>query len=104
MEAIKLRIQEEEKRAGKTDDKPLDISVVIPVCENSGDVREIYRQYSKELKDGGYSCEFIFVIDGSDPHALESQKRLKDLDPAVRVICFKQSFCGAAAPGRRVEK
>jgi glycosyltransferase involved in cell wall biosynthesis len=97
MEAVKLRAQEEDKVARKADQRPLDISVVIPVCEGHGDVCEAYRQYSRELATSGYTSEFIFVIDGSDPHALESQKRLKELDSAVRVVGLNRSLGEAAA-------
>ena len=102
MEAVKLRVEDNNKVPITGVEKPVDISVVIPVCEGHGDVREVYAQYSRELS--GSSCEFLFVIDGSGRKALESQQRLSELGPAVRVITLNRSFGEAAALAFGFEK
>jgi glycosyltransferase involved in cell wall biosynthesis len=94
LQAVQLR---DVNLSGKAAEKAFDVSVVIPVGEGHGDVREIYAQYACELVSRGYSCEFIFVIDGSDRKAIESERRLKELGPAIRVIALNRSFGEAAA-------
>ena len=102
MEAVKLRVEEINKFPTTEAEQPLDVSVVIPVCEGHGDLREVYAEYSRELS--GYACEFLFVIDGSSRKTVESQKRLKELDPAIRVIALNRSFGEAAALAFGFEK
>lgn len=104
MEAVKLRAQEESKMVRSTAEKPLDVSIVIPVCEHSGDIAEIYGEYHKELVERGYACEFIFVIDESDPSALRAYKRLKELNSAIRIVNLNRSFGEAAALAFGFEK
>ncbi|MGB7947382.1 MAG: hypothetical protein WCH75_06850 [Candidatus Binatia bacterium] len=52
----------------------VDLSVVVPVCERHDDVRQLYLRYAEEIRQTGYSCEFIFVVDGGDKKTLQSWK------------------------------
>jgi glycosyltransferase involved in cell wall biosynthesis len=67
-------------------EKPVDISVVVPVCEGRADLGEIYRQYLQELAVTGLSYECIFVVKIDDYEALQSLRKLKTEDPRVKVI------------------
>lgn len=40
-----------------------DVSVVVPVVERIGDLRQLYAEFSAELTRLGRSSEFIFVVD-----------------------------------------
>jgi glycosyltransferase involved in cell wall biosynthesis len=89
---------------GRAADKTVDVSVVIPVCEGHGDVREIYAQYARELASSGYSCEFIFVIDARDGKGIANERQLKELGPAIRMLALNRSFGEAAALSLGFEK
>jgi glycosyltransferase involved in cell wall biosynthesis len=104
MEALRLRVQPEDQLIVSSSERLPDVSVIIPVCEHSGDLREIYREYKNQLVDGGYLSEFILVLDGSEPQALETKQRLEGLESAVRVIVLNRSFGEAAALAIGFEK
>jgi len=42
-----------------------DVSVVIPVVERFGDLKQIVHEFSAELARLEKTCEFIFVVDDS---------------------------------------
>ncbi|HKI03238.1 MAG TPA: glycosyltransferase [Thermoanaerobaculia bacterium] len=60
---------------GQTRANP-DVSVVIPVVERYGDLRQLYTEFSAELSRLGKSSEFIFVID----------EQLRDAVPVLREL------------------
>jgi glycosyltransferase involved in cell wall biosynthesis len=97
MKAVKLLVEEENEFHKQTERESPDISVVIPVCTDRGDLCELYREYSRELFKTGHSYEFIFVMDGNDRKMSERQKQLKEVDPGVRVLTSNRSFGEAAA-------
>ena len=101
MQALQLREVNLPAKAGQND---IDVSVVIPVCQGQDDLREIYAQYARELANTGYACEFIFVMDGSGGNGIVSERQLKELGPAVRVIALNRSFGEAAALSLGFEK
>ena len=103
MNAVKLSLQEEGIRRRSTGALP-NISVVVPVCEGSANLRELYRQYSGELRKAGYSCEFIFVVDGNEQMMSEIHTQLPEADPTIRVLTLNRSFGEAAALAFGFEK
>jgi len=103
MKALKLLVEDDIFQKQSVAEAP-DISVVIPVCHGSSDLCELYRQYSRELFKTGYSCEFIFVIDGNDRKMSEGQKQLKEVDPGIRVLTLNRSYGEAAALAFGFEK
>jgi Glycosyl transferase family 2 len=103
MKALKLLVEEDNSQNQSAGDVP-DISVVIPVCDSGGDLSELYLQYSRELFKAGYSCEFIFVMDGNDRKMCERQKQMKDLDASIRVLTLNRSFGEAEALAFGFEK
>ena len=104
MKALKLLVEEEDQLRKQSAAEIPDISVVIPVCYGGGDLCELYRQYSRELSKTGYSCEFIFVIDGNDRKMSERQKQLKEVDPDIRVFTSNRSIGEASALAFGFEK
>ena len=104
MKALKLLVEEEDGFQKQSAAEIPDISVVIPVCRGGGDLCELYLQYSGELFKTGYSCEFIFVIDGNDRKMSERQKQLKEVDPDIRVLTLNRSIGEAAALAFGFEK
>jgi hypothetical protein len=71
MEQTKL-LAEEKDQAQKevTTEKPVEVSVVIPISEHHDDLRQLFLQYARELSHSGRSYEFIFVVDGPKQEAL----------------------------------
>ena len=69
----------------------MEISVVIPVCNEEKNVKELYERLSEVLK-GKY--EIIFVDDGSKDRTLKVLKSIKD--KRVKVIPFQRNFGKAA--------
>lgn len=96
MEALRLPVEDHDF-ADDTEEKTIDVSVVIPVCGGIGDVCEICEQFAREIANSGQSCEFILVIDGSKRNRIGSQAQLKALGPEVRVISVNHSFGESAA-------
>jgi glycosyltransferase involved in cell wall biosynthesis len=82
----------------------VDISVVIPVSRNSGDLEEIYTRFSQELREAGQSYEFIFIDDGAGQETSQTLKGLQEQYPSVKVIKFNRVFGEAVALSVGFEK
>ncbi|MBI2054998.1 MAG: glycosyltransferase [Candidatus Sungbacteria bacterium] len=54
-----------------------EVSVVIPVCNEAGTVKELHARLTKVLSDAVKSFEIIFVDDGSNDGTLEALKVLR---------------------------
>ena len=75
------------------------LGLVVP-CYNEQDVLELF--YTETIKVIGalsnqYSCEIVFVDDGSTDNTLSIMKTLAMKDPAVRYISFSRNFGKEAA-------
>ncbi len=68
------------------------ISVVIPVVSEIGDLREIHRRFSEQLKRYGRQYEFIFVAAGIDRPTFEVLEELHDRHPEVKIIKLNRVF------------
>lgn len=62
-------------RRSRRRDEP-DVSVVVPVVERIGDLRQIYREFAAELERLGKAAEFLFVVD----------ERLREVVPCLREL------------------
>jgi len=74
MEHARLKSVENLICSELSSEKPVDLSVVIPISERRDDLLEIYRQCVQEISANGYSYEFIFVLDGPDHEILQTLK------------------------------
>jgi polyisoprenyl-phosphate glycosyltransferase len=75
------------------------ISVVVAVYQNEGSLTETHAQISA-LFDGplkGHILEMVFVNDGSSDGSLDELHRIREGDPAVKVIDFTRNFGQMAA-------
>ncbi|HHH12506.1 MAG TPA: glycosyltransferase [Candidatus Moranbacteria bacterium] len=70
-----------------------EISFVVPLHNEEGNVRELHRQIVAAGKDLGKSFEVIFVDDGSRDKTVEN---LRDLSP-LKLIIFRRNFGQTAA-------
>jgi glycosyltransferase involved in cell wall biosynthesis len=84
-----------------------DVSVVIPIVERFGDLRQLYREFAAELDRLGKTAEFLFVMDESQKAALpvlrELQEEQRDDDEIV-IITLGGSFGESAALTLGIER
>jgi len=102
MEQAKLKSVENDLiRREPSSEKPVDLSVVIPISERHDDLWKIYWQCVQEISTNGYSYEFIFVLDGPDLEILQTLKDLKKDYPEIKVITMshRQGEATALAVG-----
>jgi glycosyltransferase involved in cell wall biosynthesis len=75
----------------------IDISIVIPVMNEEGSLRELHERLSKVLSGTGRPYEILFVDDGSTDDSGEILDGLAQDDDRVGVIHFRCNFGKAAA-------
>jgi glycosyltransferase involved in cell wall biosynthesis len=76
------------------------ISVVIPVYNEQGSLRELYDELDTVFGDGPacpLEVEFVFVDDGSRDGSWSILSTLSKRDPRIRAIRFRRNFGKAAA-------
>jgi glycosyltransferase involved in cell wall biosynthesis len=77
-----------------------DVSVVIPIVERYGDLRQLYREFAAELDRLGKHAEFLFVVDESQKGALPVLRELQSEqreDDEIVIITLGGSFGESAA-------
>ncbi|MDP3937708.1 MAG: glycosyltransferase family 2 protein [Deltaproteobacteria bacterium] len=79
------------------DRSAMDVSVVVPVYQNAGTLRELHRRIAKVLDDRDLRFEIIFVDDGSKDGSWDALKALAKEDARVRPLRFVRNFGQAAA-------
>jgi len=75
----------------------VDISVVVPVYNEEGNLPELYERVTAVMETLGRSYEFIFVDDGSVDRSLRIMTELRAKDDRVRVIKLLRNFGQTAA-------
>lgn len=78
-------------------EKTVDLSVVVPISERHDNLRELYVQYARELSTRSGSFEFIFILDGAHPEALQTLRQLKKEFPQIKVVALNRRFGEATA-------
>jgi glycosyltransferase involved in cell wall biosynthesis len=74
-----------------------EISVVVPVFDEEGSLRELHRQLSEVLGRMGLSYEIIYVDDGSRDGSLAILRDIFQKDAGVRVLSFRRRYGKSAA-------
>jgi glycosyltransferase involved in cell wall biosynthesis len=74
-----------------------EISVVVPMRNESPNVERLYREVTASLTQFGRPFEIVAVDDGSRDETFELLARLQARDPRVRVIRFRRNFGQTAA-------
>jgi glycosyltransferase involved in cell wall biosynthesis len=74
-----------------------DVSVVVPIVERYGDLKQLYQEFSAELTRLGQSSEFIFVVDNSQRGALPVLRELQQADERISILQLSGSFGESAA-------
>jgi glycosyltransferase involved in cell wall biosynthesis len=73
----------------------LDLSIVIPAYNESGNVEPLYKEIRAAFAEKSY--EVIFVDDGSTDDTFAKLTELHEKYPEVRAISFKRNFKKSAA-------
>ena len=73
----------------------LDLSIVIPVCNEGENVGELYNQLNVVLSGLGKTSEVIFVDDGSIDDTFKKLKAIKD--SRVKIVRFQRNYGKSAA-------
>lgn len=71
---------------------PPDLTVVIPVRNESRNVELLHRQLTETLEAWGRPYEIIVIEDGSTDDTFDVLKTLQASDPNLRVIRFRRNF------------
>lgn len=70
----------------------MDVSFVIPVFNEEGDLRQLHSEITEVMEKTGFSYEIFFINDGSKDTSWEIIKDLADSDGRVRGVCFRRNF------------
>jgi len=81
----------------KTGGNAAAVSVVIPLKDEGGSLKELYRQLTLELEKLGRPFEILFVNDGSGDDSGAVLSGIQSQDPRVKVLEFTRNFGKAAA-------
>src|SRR5687767_2521045 len=74
-----------------------EISVVVPMRNESPNVAELYKQLTGAMTRVGRPYEILAIDDGSTDDTFELLARLQEEDPRLRVIRFRRNFGQTAA-------
>jgi glycosyltransferase involved in cell wall biosynthesis len=74
-----------------------ELSIVIPVRNESPNIKPLYDELTQTLGQYGRSYELLIVDDGSTDDTFEQLAALQARDPRLRVIRFRRNFGQTAA-------
>ncbi len=74
------------------DQPTLDLSIVLPVYNEAGNLEAFIPELSAALQAMDHSYEIIAVDDGSTDNSVEVLRRLKADEPHLRIIRFRRNF------------
>ncbi|MGB9596548.1 MAG: glycosyltransferase family 2 protein, partial [Candidatus Poribacteria bacterium] len=75
----------------------LDISIVLPIYNEEGNLKELHSKLTENLVKLGLEYEIIAVDDGSKDNSFNVLKELTQSDPRLKVIRFRTNFGQTAA-------
>src|SRR6188472_267224 len=75
----------------------IDLTVVIPIRNESPSLVELHRELTETLRAWGRSYEIIIVDDGSTDDSFPILAHLQTGDPHLRIIRFRRNFGQTAA-------
>lgn len=75
----------------------VDVSVVVPLYNEEGNVQEVYEELNTVLQNSGCIFEIVFINDGSTDRTAELIREISSRDPKVVVVNFRRNFGQTAA-------
>jgi glycosyltransferase involved in cell wall biosynthesis len=75
----------------------LDVTVLVPVLDEAGTVRELASRVATVLEGVGRSFEIVFVDDGSRDGTPDRVREAHEADPRVKLVRLRRNFGKAAA-------
>lgn len=75
----------------------LDISIIVPLLNESESLPELVRWIERVMAEGGWSYEIIMVDDGSTDDSWQVIKDISKDNPSVRGISFRRNYGKSAA-------
>jgi glycosyltransferase involved in cell wall biosynthesis len=78
-------------------EKNIDVSIVIPLYNEEGNVAELYRELKEVLNREKFFHEILLINDGSSDRTTQLISDLHGNDPCVTVINFRRNFGQTAA-------
>src|SRR5216684_49654 len=75
----------------------LDLSIVVPLFNESGTFNELHRRLTEVLLVLGLDSEIIYVDDGSTDGTREALAAVGERDPRVRVVNLARNYGQTAA-------
>lgn len=75
----------------------MDISIVVPVYNEQGNIFPLYKELKKALGKLGKQNEIIYVNDGSTDDSCRQIEEIKKKDKSVKLISFYKNFGQTAA-------
>jgi|GEM_PF-104069 len=81
----------------ESDPKQVNLSVVVPVCNEAGNIQKLFDDLSTTLASSGQTYEVVFVDDGSTDETEGIIIGLCDRDEMVRLIRLRKRFGKASA-------
>ena len=85
------------ERSGRTHARDVELSVVIPVFNEEGNLAALHQELTAALEAFGKTYEILFVDDGSTDASFALLKSLHHRDDQVRVVRFRKNFGQTAA-------
>ncbi|CAJ35687.1 glycosyltransferase (family 2) [Methanocella arvoryzae MRE50] len=73
------------------------ISIIVPVLNEEGSVRELYGEIKTVLQELDVSYEIIFIDDGSTDSTKDILDEIKTVDNGLQVISLQKNYGKAAA-------
>ncbi len=70
----------------------VDISIVLPVYNEAGNLKQLIPEISAALRGMGRSYEILAVDDGSSDESVTVLRALKVAEPHLRIIRFRRNF------------
>jgi len=77
--------------------KPLEISVIIPIYNEEGNLAELHEKLSDVLASIAKSYEIVFIDDGSTDDSFRILKEINTEDRNVKVVRLRRNFGQSAA-------
>ena len=82
---------------GSADSPPLDLSILVPVYNEVGNVEALHGELDQVLRSLDLTYELIFVDDGSTDGTAALLARVQDADPEHVRVAFLRRNCGQTA-------